>query len=111
MLEQLVPLAQSDDDFLSDQGQDRTYTTLRHLLTAAGNVLGAHVGGVTLEIDAALGPVQQAFVLRMMESTNFVKQLSGVRELHIALHRTTKLPMTDRPRRLKVSTRWIWQHE
>ena len=90
MLARLAPLAAIDADFLSDHGQDRTYQTLRHLLLSAGDQLSAQ--GHELAADEALAPVQQAFVLSMMESTNFVKQLSGVRELRHALHRASLLP-------------------
>jgi hypothetical protein len=93
LLRRLVPLAASDDDLLSDQGQDRTYQTLRNLLIAAGEVLAAH--GSEAAADEDLAPLQQAFVVRMMESSNFTKQLSGVRELRHAVHRVAELPDSE----------------
>jgi hypothetical protein len=101
-MERLAPMAAVDDDFLSDQGQDRTYQTLRHLLYAAGELMSAQ--GHELAADEAAAPVQQAFVLRMMESTAFVKQLSGVRELRWALRRVTMLP-DGAPRDARVQVR------
>ena len=93
LLQRLTSLAASDDDWLSDQGQDRTYSTLRMLLHAAGVILAAH--GRPVDADAALAPLQQAFVVRMMESAVFTKQLSGVRELKFALHRVVGLPDSE----------------
>jgi hypothetical protein len=86
----LVPLAAVDADFLSDQGQDRTYSTLRALLNGAQTVIGAR--GSAFDADTAVAQVQRAFAARMVESSVFTKQLSGVRELRIALHRVTRLP-------------------
>ncbi|KAI8477153.1 MAG: hypothetical protein J3K34DRAFT_455469 [Monoraphidium minutum] len=107
----LVPLAAADDDFLSDQGQDRTYSTLRTLLAAAHDVISCGGPPRDLEADAALAPAQQAFVLRMMEATSFVKQLSGVRELRDALRRVANLEEGEgREARVQAFVDWMEEH-
>lgn len=90
LLEHVAQLAAVDDDWLSDHGQDRTYSTLRQLLAAAGGVLAA--GQRALNSVDALTGVQRAFVARMMDSTVFTKQLAAVRELRIALDCLLDLP-------------------
>jgi hypothetical protein len=91
-MQRLVPLAAADDALLSDQGQDRTYQTMRNLLVSTSEVLA---NGREVTVDAAIAPMQQAFVVCMMDSSNFTKQLSGVRELRNAVHRVTHLPVSE----------------
>lgn len=90
LLARVAQLAAADDEWLSEHGQDRTYSALRHLLAESATALEA--GRRSLDASDALSAVQRAFAARMLDASVFTKQLAAVRELRIALDRLADLP-------------------